>query len=286
LCLQLSPPPISPPHPPPNREVIETKLDIHCQRLCGAAEDRLEDRLAGRAAQLAAMQAAMDGGVRAVLKRALAQRQAELQARLAQSEQQVGAKEQLIESFKKNQSETFRAAKEVLVWAGSCCGDVLAISGVAPAAPASSFDTIPESLYYLRDQVDAALDTLRRANEGLKADLRQTHDSLLAARKAQARLEAELGEHRAGGGFPDPSAAAAAAANGHGRAQPALSTPRHRGGSAKVNFSATTPLAHETALAVAANTPSAFNGTKQIYAYIHIYIIYNIYVCYIYICFH
>lgn len=43
----------------------------------------------------------------------------------------------------RTQNDILKAAKEVLLWASSCCSDVLSTSGVAAAPPFSNFETIP-----------------------------------------------------------------------------------------------------------------------------------------------
>lgn len=63
----------------------------------------VEDRLVSKGAQVERMEAALDGSVRALFKKlkVLAQQQSELRTRLVQSDQQLVAKENLVESFKK-----------------------------------------------------------------------------------------------------------------------------------------------------------------------------------------
>ena len=92
----------------------------------------------------------------------------------------------------RNQNEILVTTKDVLKWAISCYNEVLTNSGVAPIPSYPVFETIPETLWYMRDQIDAAIDCLQKVNESLKTELKQKNESMIAAHKKQAKLEAEL----------------------------------------------------------------------------------------------
>ena len=74
-------------------------LDIHC----GQLSFDIEEKLSSRNNQLENMQYALDGAVRNMLKKlkTLSQAHADMKRKLQMSEQQLAAKEQLVDSFKK-----------------------------------------------------------------------------------------------------------------------------------------------------------------------------------------
>ena len=145
----------------------------------------MDEKLSVRSAQLDAMQRSLDTTARDLLRKSHVSNHelSELRRKLTQSEQQLLAKEQHIDVFKRNQNEILTATKEVLQWASSCCNDVLTMSGVAPTPPFSNFETIPQALLYLRDQVDAAIDALQRVNQEIRVEVKQKNDALAAAHK-------------------------------------------------------------------------------------------------------